>query len=68
MEATATESLLNTRQVAQILGCGYSKANQLMHSKNLATVNIASPSAKRQALRVARDELNEFIKKGGCQW
>ena len=61
------ENLLNTKQVAQILGCGYTKASELMHSKNLATVNIAKPYAKRQALRVSRDTLNKFIEKGGCQ-
>ena len=27
------ENLLNTKQVAQILGCGYTKASELMHSK-----------------------------------
>ena len=61
------ENLLNTKQVAQILGCGYTKASELMHSKNLATVNIAKPCAKRQALRVSKDTLNKFIEKGGCK-
>ena len=60
------ENLLNTKQVAQILGCGYTKASELMHSQNLHTVNLASPTAKRQNLRVSRENLNKFIKQGGC--
>lgn len=63
----ATENLLNTQQVAQILGCGYTKASELMKSKNLQTVDLASPLAKRQALRVSRENLNKFIEKGGCR-
>ncbi len=60
--------LLTTKDVAQILGCGYTKASELMHSRELKTVNIAKADAKRQALRVSRENLNEFIEKGGCQW
>lgn len=62
------ENLLTTKQVAQILGCGYTKAIELMHSQNLHTVNLASPTAKRKNLRVSREELNKFIKQGGCSW
>lgn len=67
MEAPATEEkLLDTKQVAQILGCGYTRANQLMRSQNLKTVNLSSPTGTRKRLRVTRENLDKFIKQGGC--
>lgn len=63
MEAT-TGKMLKPKQVAEILGCGYVHALELMGSEAMNSVDI-STSPRKRMLRITPENLEKFIQNGG---
>ena len=59
--------LLNVSEVADILGCSLSHTYELINSKAIPSVNVASPNAKARRLKVSIQDLEQFIKEGGVK-